>query len=101
MSRYQENRTGAQSASVHILGENTMRIFKTLDIRGLSFFSASDKMAKAFKGVTRNGILEIILDKKKNVTEAFQQWAEARGYSVFNRDEDPQLVRLFIKKENG
>ncbi len=58
-------------------------------------------MAKAFKGVTRNGILEIILDKKKNVSEMFQRWAEARGYSVFNRDEDPRMVRLFIKKDNG
>ena len=78
-----------------------MQIFKTLDIRGLSFFSASDQMAKAFKGVKRHGILEIILDKKKNITEAFQRWAEARGYSVYNRDEDPRMVRLFIKKGNG
>lgn len=78
-----------------------MRVFKTLDIRGLSFFSASDKTSKAFKGVTRNGIVEIILDKKKNFTEAFQRWAEARGYSIFNRDEDPRMIRLFIKKENG
>ena len=78
-----------------------MRVFKTLDIRGLSFFSASDKTSKAFKGVTPNGIVEIILDKKKNFTEAFQRWAEARGYSIFNRDEDPRMIRLFIKKENG
>ncbi len=78
-----------------------MRVFKTLDIRGLSFFSASDKTSKAFKGVTPNGIVEIILDKKKNFTEAFQHWAEARGYSVFNRDEDPRMIRLFIKKANG
>lgn len=78
-----------------------MHVFKTLDIRGLSFFSASDKMSKAFKGVTRHGILEIILDKKKNISDVFQRWAEARGYSVFNRDEDPRMVRLFIKKENG
>lgn len=78
-----------------------MRVFKTLDIRGLSFFSASDKTSKAFKGVTRNGIVEIILDKKKNFTEAFQRWAEARGYSIFNRDEDPRMIRLFIKKEDG
>lgn len=81
--------------------DNTMHVFKTLDIRGLSFFSASDKMAKAFKGVTRHGILEIILDQKKHLSEAFQKWAEARGYSVFNRDEDPRVVRLFIKKGNG
>ena len=77
-----------------------MRVFKTLDIRGLSFFNASDKASKAFKGVTGNGILEIILDKKKNITEAFQRWAEFRGYSIFNRDEDSRMVRLFIKKPN-
>jgi TusA-related sulfurtransferase len=81
-------------------GGNIMHVFKTLDIRGLSFFSASDKATKAFKGVTSNGILEVILDKKKNFTEAFQQWAQTRGYSIFNRDEDPRMVRLFIKKEN-
>ena len=78
-----------------------MRVFKTLDIRGLSFFSASDKTSKAFKGVTRNGIMEIILDKKKNFAEAFQNWAEARGYSIFNKDEDPRMVRLFLKKGSG
>lgn len=78
-----------------------MRVFKTLDIRGLSFFSASDKTSKAFKGVTPNGIVEIILDKKKNFTEAYQRWAEARGYSIFSRDEDSRMIRLFIKKENG
>ena len=78
-----------------------MHVFKTLDIRGMSFFSASDKASKAFKGVTRNGILEIILDRKKNFTEAFQQWAESRGYSIFNRDEDPRMIRLFLKKESG
>lgn len=81
-------------------GGKIMHIFKTLDIRGLSFFSASDKTAKAFKGVTHNGILEILLDKKKNFTEAFQQWAKIRGYSIFNRDEDPRMIRLFIKKDS-
>ena len=80
-------------------GGEIMHVFKTLDIRGLSFFSASDKTTKAFKGVTHNGILEIILDKKKNLTEAFQQWAKSRGYSIFSRDEDPELIRLFIKKD--
>jgi TusA-related sulfurtransferase len=82
-------------------GGKIMHVFKTLDIRGLSFFNASDKTTKAFKGVTHNGILEIILDKKKNFTEAFQQWAKTRGYSIFNRDEDPELIRLFIKKDRN
>ena len=81
-------------------GGKIMQVFKTLDIRGLSFFSASDKTSKAFKGVTRNGILEIVLDKKKNIAEVFQRWAETRGYSIFTRDEDPEMVRLFIKKNN-
>ena len=63
-------------------GGTIMHVFKTLDTRGLSFFSASDKASKAFKGVTRNGILEIVLDKKKNIAEAFQRWAETRGYSI-------------------
>jgi TusA-related sulfurtransferase len=84
-----------------IHGGKIMHVFKTLDIRGLSFFSASNKTTKAFKGVTQNGILEIILDKKKNLTEAFQQWAKTRGYSIFNRDEDPELIRLFIKKNSN
>lgn len=82
-------------------GGKIMRVFKTLDIRGLSFFSASDKTSKAFKGVTHNGILEIVLDKQKNIAEVFQRWAETRGYSIFTRDEDPRMIRLFIKKENG
>jgi TusA-related sulfurtransferase len=82
-------------------GGNIMHVFKTLDIRGLSFFSASDKTTKAFKGVTKNGILEVILDKKKNFTDAFQQWAKVRGYSIFNRDEDPRMIRLFIKKNHS
>ena len=82
-------------------GGKIMHVFKTLDIRGLSFFSASDKTSKAFKGVTQNGILEIVLDKKKNIAEAFQRWAETRGYSIFTRDEDPRMVRLFIKKNSN
>ncbi len=80
------------------MGETIMSVFKTLDIRGLSFFSAFDKTSKAFQGVKRNGILEIILDKKKNFTDAFRKWAETKGYTIFNMDEDNRMVRLFIKK---
>jgi TusA-related sulfurtransferase len=75
-----------------------MTVFKTLDIRGLSFFNASDETSKAFADVKHNGILEVILDKKRNFTEAFQKWAESRGYKISDRDEDSRLVRLFIKK---
>ncbi len=75
-----------------------MTVFKTLDIRGLSFFNAFDGTSKAFEDVKSNGILEVILDKKKNFTEAFQKWAESKGYKISDRDEDSRLVRLFIKK---
>lgn len=75
-----------------------MHVFKTLDTRGLSFFSATDQMNQAFKDVNKNGILEIILDKKKNFSEAFSRWVESKGYKIWNRDEDTRLVRLFIRK---
>ncbi|CAI2717627.1 sulfurtransferase TusA family protein [Nitrospina watsonii] len=75
-----------------------MTVFKTLDTRGLSFFNATDQLNQAFKDVKMNGILEIILDKKKNFSEAFGRWVESKGYKVSNRDEDARLVRLFIKK---
>ncbi len=76
-----------------------MTMFKTLDTRGLSFFNAMDQMSRAFeKDVKMNGILEIILDKKKNFSEAFGRWAESKGYKVSNQDEDASLIRLFITK---
>ena len=49
-----------------------MAVFKTLDIRGHSFFSAFDLTSKAFHGINRDGVLEIILDRKKNFTDAFK-----------------------------
>ncbi len=75
-----------------------MKIFKTLDTRGLSFFNAFSETKKAIEDVKTNGILEIILDKKKNFTEAFQNLAESNGFKVSNRDEDSMLVRLFLMK---
>ena len=75
-----------------------MTVFKTLDTRGMSFFNAYSKASKALEGVKANGILEIILDKKRDFTEAFQRWAESKGYKVSDMNEDASLVRLFIKK---
>ena len=42
-----------------------MVMFKTLDIRGLSFFNAFQEASKAFSGIKKNGALEIISDRKK------------------------------------
>ena len=76
-----------------------MTIFKTLDIRGLSFFNGFDMATKAFNDIKRNGVLEIILDKKKNFTEAFKNWANSQGYGFSDIDDDTRMVRVFIRKD--
>lgn len=76
-----------------------MMMFKTVDTRGLSFFNALNLTTQAFEDVKVDGILELILDKKKNFTDAFRNWATSKGYKVSNVDEvDNRLIRLFIKK---
>ncbi len=75
-----------------------METFKTIDIRGLSFFSALQLASKEFSRVKKNGILELIIDKKRNLTEAFSKWAEGRGYKISDIEDDPRMVRLFIRK---
>ena len=75
-----------------------MVMFKTLDIRGLSFFNAFQETSKAFSEIKKNGALEIILDRKKNFTDAFKTWAKSKGYNISDIDDDPRWVRLFINK---
>ncbi len=75
-----------------------MAMFKTLDIRGLSFFNAFQETSKAFSRIKTNGALEIILDRKKNFTDAFKTWAKNQGYMISDIDDDHRMVRLFIKK---
>jgi len=77
-----------------------MTVFKTLDIRGMSFFQAYNKASKALEGVKANGILEIILDKKRDFTDAFQRGAESNGYRVSDMNENAGLIRLFLQKVN-
>ena len=73
--------------------------FKTVDTRGLSFFNALNLTTKAFKEVKVDGILELIMDKKKDFTDAFKQWASSKGYKVSDTGGlDNRLIRLFIKK---
>ncbi len=75
-----------------------MTTFKSLDIRGLSFFNAFNMTNDAVNEVKTDGILEIILDKKKNFTDAFREWATERGYQVSGVDENDGLIRMFITK---
>ena len=75
-----------------------MEMFRTLDIRGLSFFKAFQLTSEEFKRIKKNGILELIVDKKKNFTEDFSKWAKNQGYKISDIEDDHRMVRLFIRK---
>ena len=77
-----------------------MEMFKTIDIRGLSFFSALQLASKEFDRIKKNGILELIVDKKRNITDALSKWAKNQGYKISNIEDDPRMVRLFIHKSS-
>jgi TusA-related sulfurtransferase len=75
-----------------------METFKTIDIRGLSFFNSLQLASKEFTRIKNNGILELIVDKKRNLTDAFSKWAKNQGYKISDTEDDPRMVRLFIQK---
>jgi TusA-related sulfurtransferase len=75
-----------------------MENFKTIDIRGLSFFKALQLTSKEFNHIKKNGILELIVDKKKNLINAFSKWAKNQGYKISDIEYDPRIVRLLIQK---
>ena len=75
-----------------------MENFKTIDIRGLSFFNALKVTSKEFTRIKKNGILELIVDKKRNLTDAFSNWAKNQGYKISDIEGDHQMVRLLIQK---
>ena len=77
-----------------------MTIFKTLDIRGLSFFDGYEQTLEAIRKVKTNGVLELILDPKKNFAQAFKKWAHSEGHRATNFKDDNRITRLFIRKLN-
>ncbi len=79
-------------------GRKKMDTFKTIDIRGLSFFSALQLASKEFDRIKKNGILELIIDKKRDLTDVFSRWAKNQGYKISGIEDDPRMVRLFIRK---
>ena len=75
-------------------------MFKTIDIRGLSFFSTLQLASQEFNRIKKNGILELIVDKKRNTTDALAKWAKNQGYKISDIEDDPRMVRLFIHKSS-
>ena len=73
-------------------------MFRTLDIRGLSFFKALQLATEEFRNIKKNGILELIVDKKKNFKDDFSKWAVKQGFKISDIEDDPRMVRLFIRK---
>ena len=71
-------------------------MFKTIDIRGLSFFSALQLASEEFDRIKKNGILELIVDKKRNIADALSKWAK-------NQEEtrhDERVIRRLKKTKN-
>jgi TusA-related sulfurtransferase len=77
-----------------------MEMFKTIDIRGHSFFSALQLTSEEFSRIKKNGILELIIDKKKDLTDALSRWAKNQGYKISDIEDDHRMVRLFICKSS-
>jgi len=75
-----------------------MTVFKTLDIRGLSFFNGHERTVEAIREVKINGVLELILDPTENLTQAFKKWAHSEGHRTSDVDGDSRIIRLFIRK---
>ena len=77
-----------------------MTVFKSLDIRGLSFFNGYEQTLEAIREVKINGVLELILDPEKNFTHAFKKWAHSEGHRATDLNDDNRIIRLFIRKLN-
>ncbi|MBT5027441.1 MAG: hypothetical protein HOL15_09780 [Nitrospinaceae bacterium] len=77
-----------------------MEMFKTIDIRGHSFFSALQLASEEFTRIKKNGILELIVDKKRDITDALSRWAKNQGYKISDIEDDHRMVRLFIRKSS-
>ena len=77
-----------------------MEMFKSIDIRGLSFFNAMQLASQEFGSIKKNGILELIVDKKRNITDAISRWAKNQGCKISDIEDDHRMVRLFIRKSS-
>ena len=77
-----------------------MTVFKTLNIRGLSFFNSYEQTIEAIREIKINGVLELILDQEENLIQAFKKWAHSEGYRTSDLNGDNRIIRLFIRKLN-
>jgi TusA-related sulfurtransferase len=75
-----------------------MTHFKTLDSRGQHFGAICDLALRELKKIKNNGILEIILDNKRNISDAIKVWAQSQGHKFSDSESANSLIRIFIRK---
>lgn len=75
-----------------------MTHFKTLDSRGQHFGEICDLALRELKKIKIDGILEIILDNKKNISDAIKVWAKSHGHKFSDSESENSLIRVFIRK---
>ena len=75
-----------------------MTHFKTLDMRGLHFGAICDSALMELRKIKIDGILEIILDNKRNISDAIKIWAKSHGHKFSDSESENSLVRIFIRK---
>ena len=71
-----------------------MESFKTIDIRGLSFFNALQLASKEFTRIKKHGTLELIIDKKRDLTDAFSKWAKNQGHKTSDIEDNLSLIHI-------
>jgi TusA-related sulfurtransferase len=75
-----------------------MTHFKTLDSRGQHFGEICDLALRELKKIKIDGILEIILDNKRNISDAIKAWAKSHGHQFSDSESGNSLIRIFIRK---
>ncbi len=75
-----------------------MTHFKTLDSRGQHFGAICDLALRELKKIKIDGILEIILDNKRDISDAIKVWAKSQGHKLSDSVSENSLIRVFIRK---
>ena len=80
--------------------DNKWKCLKRSIYAGFHFSAHYNWHRKSLTASKKNGILELIVDKKRNITDALSKWADNQGYKISDIEDDPRMVRLFIHKSS-
>ena len=80
--------------------DNKWKCLKRSIYAGFHFSAHCNWHRKSSTASKKNGLLELIVDKKRNITDALVKWAKNQGYKISDIEDDPRMVRLFIHKSS-